>query len=227
MAKRRALGEMIVLGLVSLAAAIHLMSTVMAEPSGVQAKTDFASLEKEVAREVNLARRDPSQYGSFVEQWKAFYRGRRIERPGKLTILTEEGVAAVEEAIVFLRSIGPRSALRLSPGMSRGAKDHAQQLGAAGALGHKGLHGSWPTDRVNRYGNWRDAMGENIFYGRGTAREIVMLLIIDDGIPGRDHRRTTFDPAYGVIGVGCAPHITYDTICVLTFAGGYREAKMH
>lgn len=209
--------------LASLAGAIQLMSGAMVVSSGAQADTGFASLEKEIAREVNLARADPSQYGGFIEQWKAFYRGRRIERPGKLTILTAEGAPAVEEAIVFLRSIGPRPALRRSPGMSRGAKDHARQLGAAGEVGHKGLHGSWPTDRVNRYGRWRDAMGENIFYGRGTAREIVMLLIIDDGIPGRDHRRTTFDPAYHVIGVGCAPHITYDTICVLTFAGNYKE----
>lgn len=214
---------MVALWPLSLAAAIHLMSALMAETSNAQAVSDFTSLEKEIAREVNLARNDPSRYASFIAQWKAFYSGRRIERPGKLTILTEEGAAAVEESIVFLRSIGPRPALRLSAGMSRGAKDHAQQLGAAGGLGHKGLYGSWPTDRVNRYGRWRDAMGENVFYGRGTAREIVMLLIIDDGIPGRDHRRTTFDPAYGVIGVGCAPHITYDTICVLTFAGRYTE----
>ena len=226
MAKRIALGEILVFWLGPLAAAIPLMLTVMTESTGAQAKTDFVSLEKDIAREVNLARSDPSRYAGFVEQWQTFYRGRRIERPGKLTVLTEEGVAAVEEAIIFLRSIGRRPTLRVSPGMSRGAKDHAQQLGAAGALGHKGLYGSWPTDRVSRYGRWRDAMGENVFYGRGTAREIVMLLIVDDGIPGRDHRRTTFDPAYGVIGVGCAPHVTYHTICVLTFAGGYTEAKM-
>lgn len=226
MAKRRALGETAVLWLASLAAAIHLMLTAMAESSDPQAATDFVSLEKDIAREVNLARSDPSQYASFIEQWKTYYEGRRIERPGKLTILTEEGAAAVEEAVVFLRSVRPRPGLRLSSGMSRGAKDHARQLGAAGGLGHKGLHGSWPTNRVNRYGRWRDAMGESIFYGRGTAREIVMLLIIDDGIPGRDRRRTIFEPAYGVAGVGCAPHITYDTICVLTFAGRYTEGKM-
>jgi uncharacterized protein YkwD len=217
---------MAVLWLVLVAAAIHLMLAALAESGGAQAVTDFTSLEKDIAREVSLARNNPSRYASFIEQWKTFYSGRRIERPGKLTILTEEGAAAVEEAVIFLRSVSPRPALRLSHGMSRGAKDHARQLGAAGTVGHRGLYGSWPTERVNRYGNWRDAMGENIFYGSGTAREIVMLLIIDDGIPGRDHRRTTFDAAYGVIGVGCAPHISYDTICVLTFAGRYTEGKM-
>ena len=92
---------MLVFWLGSLAAAIHLMSTVMAESSGAQAQTDFVSLEKDIAREVNLARSDPSQYAGFVEQWQTFYRDRRIERPGKLTVITEEGVMAVEEAIVF------------------------------------------------------------------------------------------------------------------------------
>ncbi len=207
----------------SLLVAIYVVPAAKGASSDVPADGGLTSMEIELVREVNLARSDPLRYASFLEQWRRFYENKKIRRSGELSILTEEGVAAVEEAIAFLRASSRRPALRLSAGMSRGAKDHARQLGAAGALGHRGLHGNWPTDRVNRYGRWRDAMGENIFYGRGTAREMVMLLIIDDGIPGRDHRRTTFDPVYGVIGAGCAPHTTYDTICVLTFAGDYED----
>jgi uncharacterized protein YkwD len=185
----------------------------------------LAALEREVVREVNLARSDPQQYAALLEQWREFYKGRRIERPGKPTILTEEGVAAVDEAIGYLRSIGTRPTLTLSLGMSRGAKDHANEMGPAGALGHRGLRGSWPTERINRYGRWRDAVGENIYYGEGDPREIVMWLIIDDGIPGRDHRRTTFNPLFHAIGAGCSAHATYGTMCVLTFAGAYSEAR--
>lgn len=185
----------------------------------------FSALEREVVREVNLARSDPQQYATLLEQWKALYKGRRIERPGKPTILTEESTVAVDEAIGYLRSIGARPTLTLSTGMSRGAKDHANEMGPAGALGHRGLHGSWPTERINRYGRWREAVGETIYYGEGDAREMVMWLIIDDGIPGRDHRRTMFNPLFHVIGVGCGAHATYGTICVLTFAGAYREAR--
>jgi uncharacterized protein YkwD len=184
----------------------------------------LSALEREVAREVNLARSDPQQYATLLEQWKAFYKGRRIVRPGKPTILAEEGAAAVDEAISYLRSIGARPTLMLSVGMSNGAKDHANEMGPAGALGHRGLRGSWPTERINRYGRWHEAVGENIYYGEGDAKEIVTWLIIDDGIPGRDHRRTMFNPLFHVIGVGCGAHATYGTMCVLTFAGAYSEA---
>lgn len=190
-----------------------------------QSTGQLSALEREIVREVNLARSDPRQYALWLEQWSTFYKDRRIERPGKPTILTEEGAAAVEEAIGYLRSIGSRPTLTLSAGMSRGAKDHANEMGAAGALGHRGLYGSWPTQRINRYGRWREAVGENIYYGEGTAREIVMWLIIDDAIPGRDHRRTMFNPLFHVIGVGCGAHTTYGTMCVLTFAGGFSESN--
>lgn len=189
-----------------------------------QVTGQLSALEREIVREVNLARSDPPQYAALLERWKTFYKGRRIERPGKPTILTEEGAAAVEEAIGYLRSSSSRPTLTFSAGMSRGAKDHAKEMGPAGALGHRGLYGSWPTERINRYGRWREAAGENIYYGEGTAREIVMWLIIDDAVPGRDRRRTTFNPLFHVIGVGCGAHATYGTMCVLTFAGGYSES---
>jgi uncharacterized protein YkwD len=192
--------------------------------SGSPVSGQLSALEREVVREVNRARNDPQQYAALLEQWKAFYKGRRIERPGKPTILTEEGVEAVDEAIGYLHSIRARPTLAVSIGMSRGAKDHVNEMGPAGALGHRGLRGSWPTERINRYGHWREALGENIYYGEGDAREIVMWLIIDDGIPGRDHRRTTFNPLFHVIGAGCGAHATYGTMCVLTFAGAYNEA---
>lgn len=207
---------------------LFMWLVLMAVPGAVTGASpvsrQLSALEREVVREVNLARSDPQHYAALLERWKAFYKGQRIKRPGKPTILTEEGMAAVDEAIDYLHSIRARPTLVLSIGMSRGAKDHVNEMGPAGALGHRGLRGSWPTERINRYGRWREAVGENIYYGKGDAREIVMWLIIDDGIPGRDHRRTTFNPLFHVIGAGCGAHATYGTMCVLTFAGGYNEA---
>ncbi|MFQ6024530.1 MAG: CAP domain-containing protein [Acidiferrobacterales bacterium] len=208
------------------AAVLTISSVSLSELSrSSDAKTlDYVSaLENEIVREVNLARSNPEQYASFLEEWKEYYKGTRIERSGQPTILTEEGIVAVEEAIHFLRSVRSTPPLSLSVGMSLGAKDHVKELGPAGAIGHKGLYGSWPTDRVNRYGRWREAMGENIQYGRDKAREVVTALIIDDGVPSRAHRHNIFDPAFRVIGVGCGPHATYKTMCVITFAGGYMD----
>lgn len=69
------------------------------------------------------------------------------------------------------------------------AEDHVKELDPAGKLGHRDLTGSWPTYRANRYGTWKEALGAAIYYDRDDAREIVITLIIDDGVPSRDDRR--------------------------------------
>lgn len=185
---------------------------------------DFLStLEEGVADEVNLARTDPDQYASFLEKWGQYYNGKEIERAGQPTIITQEGVSAVKEAIRYLHAVSSLPSLRISNGMSLAAGDHVKELGPVGKLGHKGLTGSWPTDRANRYGVWNGALGEAIYYGRDDAREIVMALIIDDGVPSRGHRHHIFDAAFGIMGVACGSHAAHGSMCVITFAGSYLE----
>lgn len=185
----------------------------------------LTALEQEVVREINLARQNPKAYAKFIEQLTPYYVGKQIRRPGKIAIITEEGVGAAEEAIRFLRSVKPVSALKSSKGMSLGARDHVEDQGPTGATGHEGRDGSQVWDRVNRYGTWQQLIGENISYGRDTAREIVIGLIIDDGVPGRGHRTSIFNSDFKVIGVAYGYHATFGSMCVMTFAGGYKEKK--
>ena len=52
---------------------------------------------------------------------------------------------------------------------------------------------------------------------------MVAAFIVDDGVPGRGHRKNLFNEAFHVMGVDCGPHSTYGTTCAITFAGGFRE----
>jgi uncharacterized protein YkwD len=183
----------------------------------------YSPLEKELIREINLARTNPLNYASFLEESKQYYDGKLLKRPGEIPVRTKEGVSAVNEAIYFLRSANSLPPLTLSRGMSLGAKDHVRDIGPVGAIRHEGSDGSEPWDRVNRYGTWQEEIGEGIFYGSGEAREIVMNLIIDDGVSGRGHRKNIFNPDFRVVGVGCGYHDTYRAMCVITLAGGYVE----
>ena len=183
----------------------------------------LSSLENAVVHELNMARTAPKDYAFFLEQWKKYYDKKLLKLPGQTPILTNEGVGAVVEAIRFLRTAKPLPPLNPSKGMSSGARDHVTDQGPSGSTQHKGSDGSQPWDRVNRYGTWEKSIGENIAYGSDKARSIVMFLMIDDGVSSRGHRKNIFNPDFRVIGVACGHHATCRTVCVITFAGGYKE----
>ena len=65
--------------------------------------------------------------------------------------------------------------------------------------------------------------GENVSYGKASAREVVLALIIDDGQPARKHRKNIFNPNFNVAGAAFGPHARFGTVCSMDFAGGYAE----
>ena len=168
-----------------------------------------ATPASEVVREMNLARRKPAQYAAYLERRRETYRGK-------------EGTRALEEAIRFLRGAAPRQPFILSPGMSRAAADHCAEQ-ARGGMSHRGRSGSSTGDRLNRYGKWSGRWGENLSCGLSSAREIVMALIIDDGLPSRKHRANIFNPDFNYAGAAMGSHAQYRTICSMEFAGRYSE----
>ena len=200
-----------------------LLITGSAQPLDAEQIDYLSPLENAVIHEINMARSSPRSYASFLEERKWYFDGRLLKIPGERIILTKEGAAAVNEAISIIRSMNPVPRLSPSKGMSLGARDHVKDQGSLDSIGHGGRDGSQPWDRVNRYGTWEKSIGENISYGDDRARNIVMGLIVDDGVPGRGHRTNIFNPDFHVIGVACGHHGTYGTVCVITFAGGYKE----
>ncbi len=168
-----------------------------------------------IIQEMNLARQNPAAYAAHIEELRAQFNGRYLVLPGGTRIYTREGLGAVDEAIRFLRSAQAIQPLKLSPGMCRGAADHCAEQ-ANGALGHGN-----PARRMNRYGSWAAAWGENIAYGKTSAREIVLALIIDDGQPARKHRANIFAAKFNYAGAAYGPHARYGSVCTTDFAGAY------
>ena len=183
----------------------------------------LSSFEIEVVHEINVARKHPQKYATYINQLKAYYVGKLIKRPGKPIIKTKEGISAAEEAVRFLRFVKSQPSLKPSKGMSLGARDHVEEQGPTGSTGHESRDGNLVWDRVNKYGKWKKTIGENISYGRDNARDIVLGLIIDDGILNRGHRKNIFNPRYAVVGVAYGYHAVYGNMCVITFAGGFEE----
>lgn len=191
-------------------------------PGGTKPTAPSATSGAAVIREMNLARQHPDVYAGYLEELRANYQGKILVLPGRTRMRTKEGIAAVDEAIRFLRRARPIAPLACSPGMARAAAEHVNDQ-AAGGFGHRGSDRSKPAARMNRHGIWSGGWGENISYGKTSARDVVLALIIDDGLRGRKHRKNIFNPAFNFAGAAGGAHARYRTVCSIDFAGGYVE----
>jgi len=133
----------------------------------------------------------------------------------------------LRKAMAYLRSAPPLPPLlRVSAGMSAAAREHVKDSGRRGSLGHAGSDGSTSAQRMGRHGRFRRGSAENINYSVATdARQTVLQMLIDDGVPSRAHRRNIFNPDFTVIGVAGGRHKTHRFMVVVNFAGDFEESE--
>jgi uncharacterized protein YkwD len=184
------------------------------------------ALGMKVLAEINLARTDPRAYAGFLREFRRQFRGKYYVLPGSaVRIQTGEGVAAVDEAIRFLSRSKPLPPLTWSEGLAEAAAELAEEQGGSGATGHTDRQSHGVRERIERHGKWERRIGENIGYGPTGPRNMVMQLIIDDRVPDRGHRINTFSRDFTTAGVACGPHPRFGSMCVVDFAGGFRDSR--
>ncbi len=185
----------------------------------------LAERETAVIAELNRARSEPAAYASLLREYRARIRGNLLDQgAGAPQVRLEEGAAAVDEAIAFLERQRPLGSLTPSAGLSAAARLLALDQEKTGAVGHRSADGSSPGDRIRRFGIVTGTSGENCAYGNEGARDIVIQLIVDDGVSSRGHRANIFNERFRVVGVAIAPHPVYRWSCVMDFADAFSEA---
>jgi uncharacterized protein YkwD len=118
--------------------------------------------------------------------------------------------------------------LQPSKALSMAAKEHAKTMGEKGLTGHNGPDGSSPSDRVVRYGIFTGKyLGpwENCSYGFNDPLEIILQLLIDDGVESRGHRKNILSPDIRYAGTSIMPHKSYMFNCVQDFADSIEDKK--
>lgn len=203
----------------SLLALFSLVASVQAanEPGAFATCTTSKALlrmQRQMQDEINLARTAPQRYATMIEAYFSTLDDRNIYVQGGEQIVMQEGRVAVDEALAFLRSAQALPALALNRCLSQAAQDHVNQSGARGLLGHVGADGSQPSDRATRRLGRQAYCGENISYGRNSAREHVIALLVDDGVAGRGHRLNLFNPRYHSLGVAVGAHRDLEEMAV-------------
>jgi hypothetical protein len=184
----------------------------------------LSAFEKEVVLEINKLRSDPDRYArEYLEPMVDCYNGRKLYYPGDLPLMTTEGVKALMECMQFLRNQEPVPVLKPDQRLTLAANDHVKDQSQSGKIGHQGHDRSGFRNRIERYGRWSGKIAENIAYGQVTPRQIVLYLLIDDGMPSRGHRKNFLTEDFRFIGVAEGTHPEYEKMCVMEFASGFQN----
>ncbi len=185
----------------------------------------LTKFEKEVIFELNKVRSDPAGYAAqYLEPLHQAFEGLKYTYPGKTPVMTNEGVVALDNCIKALREAPPVPALQPSKGLSGAAKLLVNDQKLYGGLGHITKSGWTVNTRVNRFGEWKSKLAENISYGNDNARQLVISLLIDDGVDDRSHRGNVLDPEMVKVGVAADTHPTYKNFCTIIFVDDFTEA---
>ena len=185
----------------------------------------------EILREINRLRTDPGGYARSLEDYRRLFdpRDQRLyTMPGDtLPRLSIDGAPAVDEAIVALRRQPPRIPLDLDSTLTRTARLLADDQAITGAIGHRTSQAPTPGDRSKAAGG-DIYLTEAVSYGFTSPEDVVRQLVIDDGVPGRGHRRTLFSPELRFAGIWCGPHARRAAMCAIDLSawrGGRPKAE--
>jgi len=192
-----------------------------------KSEVDYEKLKYEVLAVQNDLRTNPQGFITHLENHLKLFKGNICYYPGEIGLMTNEGVAAVKEAINFLKKQKPLGTIEMDENLCKAARDHAEDTGPKGITGHDGSDGSTMSSRVERYCKWEGGLCENIDYGQKPAYRIIMSLLIDDGIKSRGHRTNLFNPNVKFGGIACGYHKTYGMLCVCDYANGVGGKKVN
>jgi len=116
-----------------------------------------------------------------------------------------------------LKTAKPKNPLQSSQVLEKLARGHALDMGEKGKVGHTSSNGTSFETRLRKKIK-TGMIAENCDYGNSEPLEIVMALLIDDGITSLGHRKNILHPSLKYVGIAIEKHKTYGTNCVMDFA---------
>lgn len=157
----------------------------------------YSEEEKKVILLINLVRTNPALFcETYLKKHKQKYK--------------VKNTSYYKSLVKTLKSIHPMSALSPDKSIYEAANSHAIASGKKGSSGHQNF------DKRKDQSNC-DYFGENCSYGYSDAENIVMQLLIDEGVKSLGHRENILNESYSLIGLGIAKHKVWKWNCVIDF----------
>ena len=169
---------------------------------------------------INKYRANPRELARHLEKLKKYLDKSTniLSEPDKIQIQMVEGENVFNEAIDFLKNLRPLQPLQWDDCLAQSAQEHVDDIGPKGLLLYQSSDGTEPEDRITKYGNYIESLGENIDFGPNDEIGVIVSLTLDDGEEERPHRDNLFKNDYKKIGIACGPHQTEFQMCVMDLA---------
>ena len=171
---------------------------------------DYAEKARNIYNLINRFRRNPRDLANHLERIKKYLDTSTniLSEPDKIQIQMVEGEEVFNEAINYLKNLRPLQPLIWEDALAQSAQEHVDDIGPKGLLLYQSSDGTEPEDRITKYGDYKESLGENIDFGPNDAIGVIVSLTLDDGEEERPHRDNLFKNDYRKIGIACGPHQT-------------------
>lgn len=186
-------------------------------------RKDYSAYQELIFKYLNKVRTDPQSFIPLIQKELNYFKGQIFMRPGNLAIKTNEGAAAFNEAIEFLKKQEPLPELEYNETLEEAALDLIDDILPNGEINHTGRSNKNVNDRVEKYFEWEDRCCENIEVGGIRGYDTIIDLIVDDGNPGRTRRKNIFYNDIFFCGIGCGDHEEKKRINVIICTGNLRD----
>ena len=186
---------------------------------------NFNLIQMSLYEELNKLRQNPKSYIPLIEaEMKTLKKNNILKRKdSNLQIQTIEGKEAYEDAILFLKQQKPVPALKKENKLSYAAQDLVKDIGERGVVTHEDKEGQYTSERIEKYCEWDFCANEVIEVSSKNPQDILISLLVDDGVRNRADRMALFNEIYNYVGISCGPHIEYEIVTVFVFVGGIRQ----
>ena len=186
---------------------------------------DFIAIQRDLFIELNNLRKNPKSYIPLIElEMKSLKKTNILKkRDSNLQIQTVEGKDAYIEAINFLQNQEGVPPVKEESRLNSAALDLVKDIGTRGVVSHQDQYGQYVSERIEKYCEWDYSASEVIEVSSKNPQDILISLIVDDGLKNRPDRMTLFNPAYNFVGISCGMHSEYEIVTVIVFTGSIRQ----
>lgn len=171
------------------------------------------SFLRQLVEEINLARTNPAAYASKVQEYIPHFQDKILKMPDqRVAIKTQEGAAAYEECVNFLRSAEPTEAHVPSRGLTRIANDF---LSGVQSVDPSQIGTIDMNAIIDKYGSFQGNFSRAMEFGGSTPEQVVINLLVSDGDKSRSQRDALLNPILKRVGVAQGKHDIYRTVTII------------